>query len=237
MASFGHPVSGGAPRWVIPRTFAPGVRSDHHNGAIDTLLAVPATAVTDDAWLGAQLTATGTLYRTGDQEVRGVLWWYSVSSVLLGACVDPLVKAGTAVDPGLAHCTLFVHPDGRVLDARSDRVAGAGVDVLGPLLADVLGVAIDAVARLSGARARALWAIATDSLANRRLWADASESLTAELARAVGPELPAPRWVELGGRTVVRRASCCLIYLTPGNAKCASCPRQRPEERRRRLLG
>ncbi|TDP97394.1 (2Fe-2S)-binding protein [Labedaea rhizosphaerae] len=198
---------------------------------------MPAAAVTDDAWLSAQLAATGTLYRTGDQEVRGVLWWYSVSSVLLGACVDPLVRTGVAVDPGPAHCTLYVHPDGRVLDARSTRVAGDGVTVLGPLLADALGVAIDAVARLSGARARALWAIATDSLANRMLWAGASEALTSELARAVGPALPAPRWVEVGGRTVVRRASCCLIYLTPGNAKCASCPRQRPEERRRRLQG
>jgi hypothetical protein len=213
------------------------VASDHHNGPIDTLLAVPATAVTDDVWLAAQLAATGTLYRTADQEVRGVVWWYSVSSVLLGACVDPLVKTGVAADPGLGHCTLYVHPDGRVLDARSTAVAGQGADVLGPLLADTLRVTIDAVARLSGARARALWAIATDSLANRMLWAGASESLTAELAAAVGPELPVPRWVEVGGRTVVRRASCCLIYLTPGNAKCASCPRQRPEERRRRLRG
>ena len=209
----------------------------HHNGPIDTLRAVPANAVTDDVWLTAQLAATGALYRTDDQEVRGVLWWYSVSSVLLGACVEPLVSTGVAVDPGLANCTLHVHPDGRVLDARSTAVVGHGAAELGPPLADALGVAIDAVARLSGARARALWAIATDSLANRMLWAGASPALTTELAQAIGARLPAPRWVEVGGRTVVRRASCCLIYLTPGNAKCASCPRQRPEERHRRLLG
>lgn len=209
----------------------------HHNGPIDTLLAVPATAITDDVWLTAQLAATGARYRTGDQEVQGVLWWYSASSVLLGAYVEPLVRTGVAVDPGLANCTLYVHPDGRVLDARSTEAVGRGPAALGPLLADTLGVSIDAVARLSGARSRALWAIATDSLANRMLWAGASSALTTEVSQAVGAELPAPRWVEVGGRTVVRRASCCLIYLTPDNAKCASCPRQRPEERHRRLLG
>jgi hypothetical protein len=198
---------------------------------------VPAAAITDPAWLAAQLDATATLYRTRDREISGVLWWYSASSVLLGACVETLVRTGVAVDPRLAAGTLYVHADGRVLDARSTAIAGDGPEVLGPLLRSTLDEAVRAVAALSGARERALWAIATDSLANRMLWAGAAPGLTAALADAVGPELPSPRFAEAGGRTVVRRASCCLIYLTPGNAKCTSCPRQRPEERRRRLLG
>ena len=91
------------------------------------------------------------------------------------------------------------------------------------------------LASASGASPRALWAIATDSLANRVLWAGGAESVARMVAAAVGPELPVPRYVEVSGRLVVRRASCCLIYQAPGMEKCTSCPRQTPAERLRRL--
>jgi hypothetical protein len=185
---------------------------------------VPALAITDSGWLGAQLDATARRYRYDRLPDIGVLWWYSASSVLLGLPVE-------SRDPGLASVTLYVHRDGRILDARSAVV----IEDVGERLAAALSVSIDAVVRQTGAPRRALWAIATDSLANRVLWAGKSPAVAETLAAAVGPVLPAPRYVEVSGRLVVRRASCCLIYLAPGQAKCTSCPRQTPEERLRRL--
>ncbi len=191
-----------------------------------------ATAVTDPNWLSAQLAATARRYRLDRPATVGVLWWYSASSVLLGPPVESLVRGGPVLDPALAAVTLFVHPDGRVLDARSAGVVPAGT--LGERLASALSTAIGAVSAASGARPRALWAIATDSLANRVLWAGGAPAVATGLAASAG-SLPAPRYVSVDGVRVVRRASCCLIYEAPGEAKCVSCPRQHPDDRYRRL--
>jgi hypothetical protein len=204
-------------------------------GRIDTHAPRPvsAAAITDPVWLGAQLSATARRYRLDRRPTIGVLWWYSASSVLLGPVVESLVRTGVALDPSLSCLTMVVEPDGRLLDARSGSVLDN--DKLGPALAETVAAGVRAVSVASGAPGRALWAIATDSLANRVLWAGGTADVAVELAAAVGPELPAPRFVSVGGRLVVRRASCCLIYEAPGQAKCTSCPRQTPEERHRRL--
>lgn len=186
---------------------------------------VPALAITDSGWLGAQIEAAARRYRYNRLPDIGVLWWYSASSVLLGPAVE-------SRDPGLSSVTLYVHPDGRILDAHS----AVALEDVGPRLAEALTASIEAVVRQTGAHRRALWAIATDSLANRALWAGLDRSVAEKLAATVGPELPMPRYVEVSGRLVVRRASCCLIYLAPGQAKCVSCPRQTPEQRRQRLF-
>ncbi|MPZ80510.1 MAG: Fe-S oxidoreductase [Actinophytocola sp.] len=171
----------------------------------------------------------------------GVLWWYSASSVLLGppvsslvsSRVSPAVRGGSVADPALASMTLFLHPDGRVLDARSSGVVPASM--LGKGLAAALSSAVAAVAAASGAPEPALWAIATDSLANQVLWAGGTPPVAVSLAASVGGALPVPRYVSVGGRHAVRRASCCLIYQAPGEQKCVSCPRQHPDDRYRRL--
>ncbi|MBI9000152.1 (2Fe-2S)-binding protein [Corynebacterium sp. CCM 9185] len=36
--------------------------------------------------------------------------------------------------------------------------------------------------------------------------------------------------------TVVKRASCCMVYRSPSSGKCLSCPRQDPAERERKLI-
>jgi hypothetical protein len=97
-----------------------------------------------------------------------------------------------------------------------------------------LGAWIRSVAAVSGARERTLWAITTDSLANRLLWAGRTAS-AAEVAASLAPELPAPRYVRVGGREFVRRVSCCLVYQGADVGKCVSCPRQTPAERWARL--
>jgi hypothetical protein len=190
---------------------------------------VPASAITDPAWLDEQITATARLYRFDRRPSLGVLWWYSASSVLLGPPVESLA------DPSLACMTFRVHNDGRLLDATSDTLLGNDIAELGRRLHQTLSTCIRAVAEQTRAPERALWAIATDSLANRVLWAGGLPSAASALATAVGPSLPTPRYVTVSGRLVVRRASCCLLYQAPDQAKCVSCPRQPPAERLRRL--
>jgi ferric iron reductase protein FhuF len=201
---------------------------------------VPATAITDPEWIRAQLTAAGRRYRLDRRPTIGVLWWYSASSVLLGPPVESLVRTGAAADPSLSAMTLLVEPDGRMLDARSDSVLCR--DKLGTALAETLGGCVAAVSGASGAPGRALWAIATDSLANRllalgRAMGDERRvtALAAPLAAAVGPPLPAPRYVDVAGARFTRRVSCCLLYRLPPEPLCTSCPR-RPAAERELLL-
>jgi FhuF-like iron-sulfur protein len=198
--------------------------------ALNDLVPMPAVAITDAGWLGDQLTAAAHRYRMDRSAAIGVLWWYSASSVLLGPLAESMSRGRAPADPALATTTLYLHPDGRVLDATATATTD---DVTGHLSA-MLDTAIGAVVAASGAAERALWAIATDSLANRVLWAGGSPAVAAALA-AADARLPAPRYVEVGSARVVRRASCCLIYEAPGEAKCVSCPRQPPDERLRRL--
>lgn len=190
---------------------------------------VPASAITDRAWLDGCVAATARWYRLDDRPTTGVLWWYSASSALLGPAVD-------SFDPGLDCLTLLVNDAGLILDARSDT-ALSDPATLARRLEELLSTCIAAVATVSGASSRALWAIATDSLANRVLWAGGTPATASKLADAIGPQLPTPRYVTVSGRLVVRRASCCLIYQAPGQTKCVSCPRQAPEVRLRRLSG
>jgi hypothetical protein len=147
-------------------------------------------------------------------------------------------SAGPALaDPSLDAMELDLLADGRFLGARSTRPLSGGLPELGAALAGTLGAAITTVAAVTGARARALGAIATDSIGNRLLWTPDPEramALAEPLVAAIGLDLPKPRFVRVGRTPAVRRASCCLIYEV-GNAKCVSCPRQTPAERDARL--
>jgi len=192
---------------------------------------VSAVAVTDPAWLADALAATAARFRLTGSVTTGVLWWYSISSVLLGPVAESYVLGGRVADPALASMTLFTQPDGRVLDARSSSTVDASAAP--ERVAAVVATCVDAVAKASGAAERALWAIATDSLANRVLWAGGSA--VHAVALAADDRFPVPRYVTVGGQAVVRRASCCLVYQSPGQQKCVSCPRQKPDDRLRRL--
>ena len=191
----------------------------------------PVAAVGDQDWVSGQVALSRGRYRGASLRVLGTLWWYSASSVLVGPVVESAVAGGPVADT--SSLELYVTPDGRMLDAR----AGATCSDPGPRLHAVLASGIASVAAVSGAGERALWAIATDSVGNRVLWAGGSAAHAAGIAAAVGPDLPEPRFVSAGGRLVVRRASCCLIFEVDGEGKCVSCPRQRPEVRKARLEG
>ncbi|MFI7676538.1 (2Fe-2S)-binding protein [Actinophytocola sp. NPDC049390] len=192
---------------------------------------MPAVAVTDPAWLADALAATASRFALTDSATTGVLWWYSASSVLLGPVAGTYVAGGRVADPALASMTLFPHPDGRLLDARSSSTVDRAEAPA--RTAAVVATCVDAVAAASGASTRALWAIATDSLANRVLWAGGTAAHAVELA--ADDRFPVPRYVTVDGQPAVRRASCCLVYESPGQRKCVSCPRQRPDDRVRRM--
>ncbi|MGH3431908.1 MAG: (2Fe-2S)-binding protein [Thermocrispum sp.] len=201
----------------------------------------PAAAMLDEGWMRERLELARRLYGAAPRRVLGTVWWYSTSAVLLGQPLQRLL-AGSPVDPALAAVTLRILPDGRLLDAFSHTPFDGGVDGFGLRLHAALTAAVGAVAAACGAREPALWAIATDSLANRLLLAGQAAGepehavrLAGTLADAVGPELPRPRFAQVGPHLVVRRASCCLIDRIPGGMTCASCPHQHPDERERRI--
>ncbi len=195
-----------------------------------------ATLLADAAWVSARIGGAAKLYGCSRPEVLGTIWWYSLSSVLVAPSVESLVR-GEPLDPSLDAVTLDLVPDGRFRGAGSSRVLSGGLPALGEAFAGALGTAVATIARVTGANPRALGAIATDSIGNRLLWTGDTAravALAAPLVAAIGLGMPEPRFSRIGRNTVVRRASCCLIY-EAGNPKCASCPRQTPEERDRRL--
>ncbi|TVT22226.1 (2Fe-2S)-binding protein [Amycolatopsis rhizosphaerae] len=194
---------------------------------------VPGTALADPGWVRGQIALTRRRHGPVKPPVLGTIWWYSASSVLVAPAIEGLVRAGHPADPALDALAVSLLEDGTLLGAASSRPLRGE---LGPALAAAIHPVIAAVESVTGARAAALRAVATDSIANRLLWTGQPErarEIAAPLVASLGG-LPLPRFTEVGGTVVVRRASCCLLYQA-GQPKCLSCPRQVPAERLRRL--
>jgi len=222
-------------------------RMPYHAGvAGPDVRALAATALGEREWWHEQLAVARRLHGAAPARVLGTIRWYSASSVLLAPVAESLVTTGSALDPALSATTLHVLADGRFPGAHADRVLGGpagGVAGAGRAIGETLAEVVDALAPVADAHPRALWAIATDSLANRLLWAglaigapDRAMELADGLADEIGDRLPRPRYVDVGRARVVRRASCCLVYeAARGGDKCTSCPRQRPADRESRI--
>ncbi|WP_104526021.1 (2Fe-2S)-binding protein [Blastococcus atacamensis] len=172
--------------------------------------------------------------RAGSLRVHATVWWYSASAVLLAP-----VLAGLAVGRPLsgrpAETTVFLDSGGVPLAAVSSALDG---DPAGGLRA-CLDAFVPALAAVAGMRARPLWAIAADSMANGLLAlgrtlgdVPAVTALAGPLATAVGSPLPVPRYTDVDGVRFVRRVSCCLVDRLPHGSTCLSCPRRPPVERR-----
>ena len=203
--------------------------------------------VTDARWLDTQIGLQAQRWRSVDRRVLATLWWYSISQVFLTPTIASFLVTGQALSPLPGDVELHWLPDGRVFTARSTAVleGSDAVESIAAALRDSFDCAIPAVARAGAKRERPLWAIATDSLANRLLLlgrargeVERAGSLAATLAELIGAPLPSPRYVDVdrrppgkGHARFVRRASCCLVYLEPGEAKCVSCPRLTPDRR------
>ena len=224
---------------------------------------LPGSVLTDPRWLARRVADTGRRWSHDDPRVNGTLWWYSASSSLVAAPLTMLLTAGLAPDPRPERLTVSLQPNGYLKAARSDRLL-ASVEEFANALCQAHAEVIAALAEVSGATPRALWAIATDSIGNRALEAgragagtpggsvdgsDAGSAADAEagtdrgaaLAREIcRPPLLPVRYVDVDGpertRRFVRRSSCCLIYVATGGDKCVSCPRRTPQDRQRQLL-
>lgn len=213
----------------------------------DVVNTVPGTRLTDPAWVSARIAEMGRSWGTDTPRVAGTLWWCMVASAL----VEPIVRACAAGRPApiaaLGEFDCEVRPDGGVelatfhrvpVDAagraiRSDVGGSDGADAdeaVATALRTTLTAVIAQVAAMSGAGAPALWAVVADAIGNRALDAGAPEVAT-RLAADVGARLPTPRFVTVGGRTFLRRASCCLVYEVGGCQMCTSCPKRPPAER------
>ncbi len=196
---------------------------------------VPATCLADAGWT-ADVIARRDRGRqgTGDRRVRATVWWYSASTVLVTPALAGLVT-GRPLSARLEDTALALLPGDQPIAAES---SAPGTDV-GADLRDALAAVIAAVAGAGRMSERPLWAIATDSMANQLLAlgralgdVPTATSLAGPLAAAIGPPLPAPRYVDVGRSRWTRRASCCLLVEVPGQAMCTSCPRRHPAERR-----
>ncbi|KAA0918439.1 (2Fe-2S)-binding protein [Dietzia sp. ANT_WB102] len=203
---------------------------------------LPGSVLADPRWLAQRVEDTGRRWSHDDPRVNGTLWWYSASSSLVAAPLTMLLVSGVAPDPRPKRLTVSLQPNGYLQAARSDRLLPSARE-FADALAEAHAEVITTLATVSGAAPRALWAIATDSIANRALEAGRAggdPDRGAELARTVcrPPLLPA-RYVDVEGanrvRRFVRRSSCCLIYVATEGGKCASCPRRAPEDRRAEL--
>jgi hypothetical protein len=194
----------------------------------------PATLLADAGWTAELLSRRARRQGTGDQRVVATVWWYSASSVLVTPALAGLAT-GIPLSARLADLSLSLLADGLPVAAVA---TAAGSDPSADLRT-TLSAVVGAVAEAGRLRERPLWAVATDSIANRlldlgRALGDVpgAMALAARLGAAVGPPLPAPRYVDVGGARFVRRASCCLVYLLPHGSLCTSCPHRSPAERR-----
>ena len=194
---------------------------------------LPATLLADAGWTAEVLAVRAAHLRSTDRRVLATVWWYSASSVLLTPVLAGLAT-GIPLSARLPDLALSVRADWLPVAAVA---SGAGSDVAADLRTTLAAV-VGAVAEAGGMRERPLWAIATDSIANRlldlgRALGDvpAATALAAPLAAAVGAPLPMPRYVDVSRARFVRRASCCLLYALPHGSLCTSCPRRTPDDR------
>ncbi|SFE08369.1 (2Fe-2S)-binding protein [Blastococcus tunisiensis] len=225
------------PRSRAQAAVAARVRGAHALGLLAPAGAadVPAVHLADPAWTAEVLARRARVQRSADLRVLATLWWYSASWALLTPPLAGLVT-GIPLSARLPDLSVAVLPGVRPVAAEA---AGAGSGDVAADLRDSLGAVTAAVAEAGRMRARPLWAIATDSLADRLLQLGlatgdpgAATALAAPLAAGIGAPLPAPRFEDVAGRRFVRRASCCLLDRTPGMPACTSCPRRPPAERR-----
>jgi ferric iron reductase protein FhuF len=213
-----------------------------------------ATSITDPDWLADQINLRAEIWNVDDQHVLATLWWYSASNVIVTPSLLSFLAVGVAFSPRLEDLVLHHDPSSQLHGSHSLAIIDGGIDQLAAALQDSLSTVIEAVAAFTKGRPAPLWAIATDAIANRLLWAgqstndvDAATAIARPLARKISPKLPAPHYVDVEAsdlgeppgrpqsRRFVHRTSCCLLYRVPNEAMCTSCPRRPRLDREQRL--
>ena len=210
---------------------------------------VPGISLANPQWLAERIADMGISWGTGHSRVSGTLWWCMAASSLIDPITTAYAEGRRPHRPDLEHLECEIRPDGGVervrpilRDPAADEAVLPETTSLGSNAPAAIGIAlrdsvsriVPAVAEVSGASVASLWAIAADTIGNRALDAGDPEAGT-RLAHDVAGRLPLPRFAEVGGRTFVRRISCCLVFEVPGCRMCTSCPK-RPNAERDELL-
>lgn len=233
---------------LLGQTLAAMTSAEHASLLIEAgATLTPFTLAVDPAWLVEQFHWEAVRWRTEDVRVLATLWWYSASVWLQAPSLASLVATGRPLSPRLADSQMHRLPDARLNGATSTAVlVGDPISELGRALRESFEAIIETIGRVCRINERSLWAVASDSMANRLLWAgravgdvDRASALAVPLAEAVGAPLPRPSYVDVPtgdspvAQTVrfTRRSSCCLIYAAPSQAKCMSCPNRAPADR------
>ncbi|WP_245676215.1 (2Fe-2S)-binding protein [Nocardia niwae] len=195
---------------------------------------VPGRMLTQPEWLRARIAEMGHSWGTTSPRIAGTLWWCMVASALVEQIARAYAHDEDAPEAALERLDCEIRPDGGIERVRmppaGDPAGGAAA------LHGTLATVIPPVARVSGAGVPALWAIVADAIGNRALDAGSADA-GARLAAEIGGKLSVPRFVEIGGRTFVRRISCCLVFEVPGCEMCTSCPKRPAAERIALLAG
>lgn len=202
---------------------------------------LPGTALTEPAVMSRFVADCRRRWSTTDDRVAGTLWWYSTSSVLLTELLTRLAEIDLAADPSLDRLRVHIGEDGRVMNAYPGGLLADVAELPGALRA-ALNPVLATLSEVSGVRLPPLWAITTDAVANTllRVWREQGSpargvAQASWLVAELGSPLPPARFVEIEGKPLVRRVSCCLIDRA-GFAACASCPHQDPAVRHDRML-
>ncbi len=217
--------------------------------------ALTGQTLVDRDWLADRVADTVGRWDCPDLRTAGTLWWYSASVTVVIAWPAAALTGADGPDMDPRHLRGRLTGYGYLRSLRSERAVSAEDSARSHR--QLCGEIIAGLAAVSGASERALWAIASDSLAGRMVDAVSAgadrgaahtlteqiftaplirprffdltaddQGLAAAVPSAVGEPLPA------GGRRVVRRGSCCLIYQVPGEGtKCRNCPRRTPAEK------
>lgn len=199
-----------------------------------TVTTVAGRMLTQPEWLAARIGEMGRSWGTTSPRIAGTLWWCMVASALVEQIARAYAHDEAAPEAALERLDCEVRPDGGI---ERVRIPGGGRPGGGAAaLHETLATVIPPVARVSGAGVPSLWAIVADAIGNRALDAGSADA-GARLAAEIGGKLPVPRFVEIGGRTFVRRISCCLVFEVPGCEMCTSCPKRPAAERIALLAG
>ncbi|WP_245562634.1 (2Fe-2S)-binding protein [Nocardia araoensis] len=194
-----------------------------------TVTTVPGRMLTHPEWLAARIAEMGHSWGTTSLRIAGTLWWCMVASALVEQIARAYAHDEDGPEAALDRLECEVRPDGGIervrIPADGGRASGSAA-----ALHETLASVIPPVARVSSAGVPALWAIVADAIGNRALDAGSPDA-GARLAAEIGGKLPVPRFVEIGGRTFVRRISCCLVFEVPGCDMCTSCPKRPAAER------
>ncbi len=204
---------------------------------------LPATVIQDPGWLAEQIRLRGQIWGIGDRRTLATLWWYSASTMLVTPGVLAMATHGTYLSPRLEHTVIHHQPSSRFSGSHAIRaLPGDDPGAFAAQLRSTLGTVIGMLAPYVP-RSRPLWAIASDAIAGRFLWAgnrtgrpgQAASSATG-VVTAIGGPMPLPRYVtpprepqgattEMPAQLRIRRNSCCMLYRVPRQPPCSDCPR------------